>query len=72
MILYHTVPMFYHVGECPKNLRDFNGFNGLISCLGAVAQVTEGTLLELWFVDVIVSSTINEVALDEPSLLEDL
>ena len=54
--------MFYHVGECPKNLRDFNG----------LSFPALGTLLELWFVDVIVSSTINEVALDEPSLLEDL
>jgi hypothetical protein len=36
----------------------------------AVAHITEGTLMELWFFDVIASSTVNEVALDEPTLLE--
>eukprot|EP00435_Cladocopium_sp_Y103_P000934 s6175_g1.t1 len=28
------------------------------------------TLMELWFLDLIASSTVNEVALDEPTLLE--
>lgn len=67
-IHYIIIPKFYHVGKCPRILRGFNGL--FISSIMAVAHITEGTLMELWFFDVIASSTVNEVALDEPTLLE--